>query len=336
MASQPTSQPTTMRAVAIPRFGEAEVMELREHPLPQPGPGDVLLRVAAAGLNHGDTIQRRGNYPPPPGGSPIPGLEVSGTVAAVGPGVERWRPGDRACAILTGGGYAEYCIAPAGQCLPVPEGVDLVQAAALPEAFCTVWDAVWRQARLAPGQALLVHGGSSGIGVTALQLAHALGHPVYTTAGSRTKCEACTALGASRAVNYREEDFVAVVKDVTDGRGVDVVLDMVGGSYLARNIACLAEYGRHVSIGVQESPQATIDVRDMMRRKLTLIGTTLRARSVGYKTGICAALEREVWPLFAAGRLRPVVEQVFPLAEVVAAHRHLEAGGHIGKILLAV
>lgn len=337
MTLQPTMAsdlPRTMRAVDIPRFGDADVLTLGDHPLPQPARGEVLLRVAAAGLNRGDLVQRQGNYPPPPGISLVPGLEVSGTVAALGEGVTRWRLGDEVCAIVAGGGYAQYCVAPQGQCLPVPQGVSLVDAAALPETFCTVWDAVWDQARLAPGESLLVHGGTSGIGVTALQLASALGHPVYTTAGSAAKCEAARRLGATLAVNYREQDFVAEVRRATGDKGVDVVLDMVGGPYLPRNIACLALHGRHVSIGVQEGAQAQLDLRDMMRRRLTLIGTTLRSRSVDYKSRVCAELEREVWPLFAAGKLRPVVEKVLPMNDAVMAHRLLEAGGHIGKILL--
>ena len=326
--------PGTMRATAIPSFGEPEVMELRDHRMPVPAPGEVLIRVQAAGLNHGDLVQRRGHYPPPAGISEVPGLEVSGEVVSLGAGVTRWKHGDAVCALLAGGGYAEYCVAPAGQCLPVPPGVSVIDAAALPEAFCTVWDAVWVQARLLPSESLLVHGGTSGIGVTALQIAAALRHPVYATAGSVAKCEACVALGAARAINYREEDFVTVVQGCTEGRGVDVILDMVGGSYLPRNLQALALHGRQVSIGVQEGASATVDIRQMMRRRLTLIGTTLRGRSVDYKSRLCAELEAKVWPLFAAGAVKPVVDKVFPLAEAPAAHRWMEAGGHIGKILL--
>lgn len=325
-----------MRAVAIPRFGGPDVLEVVSVPMPQPGQGEVLIRVAAAGLNNGDLVQRRGNYPPPPGASDLPGLEVSGVVEATGPGVTRWSVGQPVCAILAGGGYAEYCVAPEGQCLPVPKGIALVDAAALPEAICTVWDAVWFQARLAPGESLLVHGGTSGIGVAAVQLAAALGNPVYVTAGTREKCDTAMGLGAAMAVNYREEDFVPLVRDATAGNGVDVILDMVGGAYLARNVQALANDGRLVVIGLQSPGTGHLDVPQLLRRRLTIIGTTLRARSTAYKARLCGELQTRVWPLLEAGKLRPVVDRVFALEDAASAHRHMESGRHQGKILLAV
>ena len=323
-----------MRGVDIPRYGEAEVMRIRDLPRPEPAAGEVLIQIAAAGINHGDLVQRRGNYPPPPGASSIPGLEVAGTIVARAPDVTRWQPGDEVCAILAGGGYASYCTAPADQCLPIPRGISLIDAASLPETFCTVWDAVWGQARLGRAESLLVHGGSSGIGVTAIQLARALGHPVYATAGSPEKCSACRSLGATAAIDYKRQDFVEEVRQATAGQGVDVILDMVGGGYLPRNMSVLAMHGRQVSIGVQDGPDARIDVREMMRKRLTLIGTTLRSRDVAYKARICRELETHVWPLFAAEKIRPVIHRRFPLDAVAQAHRALEQGGHVGKMLL--
>jgi NADPH:quinone reductase len=328
--------PTHMQAVAITSFGGPEMLDLSELPVPRPGASEVLIRVTAAGLNHGDLVQRRGNYPPPAGASEVLGLEVSGVVASIGDQVRGWKLGESVCAIVTGGGYAEYCVAPQGQCLRVPSGIKLRDAAALPETFCTVWDAVWGQARLAPGESLLVHGGASGIGTTAIQIARAMGHPVYATAGSAEKCSACDKLGASRSINYRNEDFVEVVREVSDGHGVDVVLDMVGGSYLPRNLQALAMHGRQVSIGVQESSVGTIDIRHMMRRRLTLIGTTLRSRTVAYKSRVCSELAERVWPLLDGGQIRPTVDRVFSMAQVREAHSWMEQGSHTGKILLAI
>lgn len=332
--SSTSAIPAAMQVVAISSFGEPGVLQLAEQATPRPGASEVLIRVAAAGLNHGDLVQRRGHYPPPPGAPEWPGLEVSGVVVALGEGVRQWAVGDEVCAILAGGGYAEYCVAPEGQCLPVPRGMPLADAAALPETFCTVWDAVWGQARLAQGESLLVHGGASGIGTTAIQIASALGHPVYTTAGSAQKCAECSRLGATLSINYREEDFVERILQASAGRGADVVLDMVGGSYLPRNLQVLAMHGRQVSIGVQESNMATVDIRQMMRRRLTLIGTTLRSRSIDYKARVCAGLREHVWPLIESGRVRPVIDRVFPLAEAADAHRYMETGRHVGKLLL--
>lgn len=329
-----TTVPTTMRAVEIRQPGGPEVLRLCERPVPQPDEGEILIRVAAAGLNRGDLVQREGNYPPPPGASDLPGLEVSGTVAAVGAGVRDWQVGQEVCALLTGGGYAEYCVAPAVQCLRIPAGVSLVDAAALPETFCTVWGAVWEICRLAPGESLLVQGGSSGIGVTAIQMAAALGHEVFATAGSDAKCDACLALGATRAINYRTEDFVAVVKEATGGKGVDVVLDMVGGDYVPRELKAMADYGRLVFIAALGGDQAGIAIHEMMRRRLQITGSTLRSRPVAYKAAIVEKLHEKIWPHFAGGRIRPVVDRTFRLEEAAQAHAHMADGRHIGKILL--
>ena len=302
---------------------------------PVPGVGEILIQVVAAGVNRPDVMQRRGRYPPPPGASDIPGLEVAGTVAARGEGVEGWRVGDRVCALVTGGGYATLCVAPTPQCLPVPASLDLVAAGAIPETFFTVWTNVFDRGRLQGGETALFHGGSSGIGTTAIQLAVARGARVFATAGSDEKCRACEALGAERAINYRNEDFVAVLKERTGGRGVDLVLDIVGGEYVARNIAVLAVDGRLVEIGLMGgAASATIDLGVILQRRLTITGSTLRARTVEEKGAIAAALQREIWPLLDEGRVKPVVYRTFPLAEAEAAHRLMESSEHVGKLVL--
>ena len=307
-----------------------------ERPDPVPGPGEVLIRVAGAGVNRPDILQRIGLYPPPRGASDLPGLEVSGTVAALGREVQGLRVDDRVCALVAGGGYATLCAAPAPQCLPKPTTVDLVSAAGIPEACFTVWTNVFERGRLRAGETLLVHGGTSGIGTTAIQLAVARGVTVLATAGSDEKCRACEDLGAQQAINYRTADFVEAVRELTDGRGVDVVLDVVGGSYVARNLTALAVDGRLVQIGLMGGePAAEIDLRLVLGRRLTITGSTLRPRTVEEKGRIAAALRTEVWPLFERGAIRPVIDRVLPLVQAAEAHRVMEAGNHIGKIVLA-
>jgi putative PIG3 family NAD(P)H quinone oxidoreductase len=307
-----------------------------ERPMPTIGAGDVLIRVAAAGVNRPDVLQRQGRYPPPPGVTDIPGLEVAGLVEALGAEVTNWRVGDRVCALVSGGGYAEYCAAPAPQCLPVPRGMDFVHAAAIPETTFTVWTNVFERGRLARGESILIHGGSSGIGTTAIQLAHAFGARVFATAGSAEKCGACEALGAERAINYRETDFVAAIKDATGGQGVDVVLDMVGGDYLQRNIEALGIDGRLVMIGRQGGVKSEIDVMPVLRRRLTLTGSTLRTRSVAEKGALAQAVQQHVWPLFESGAVRVIVHATFPFRDARAAHRVMESSAHIGKLVLLV
>ncbi|MFM8331550.1 MAG: NAD(P)H-quinone oxidoreductase [Candidatus Methylumidiphilus sp.] len=324
-----------MTAIAIAEFGGPEVLQACPRPIPEPGPGEVLLRVIAAGVNRPDVMQRLGQYPPPPGASDIPGLEVAGEVVAVGVGVDAPLPGERVCALVTGGGYAEYCLAAAALCLPFPAGLDAVQAASLPETYFTVWSNVFGRARLAAGESLLVHGGTSGIGVAALQLGLAFGAKVFTTAGSAEKCRFCAGLGAV-AIHYREQDFVAAVMAETGGRGVDVILDMVGGDYLQRNLSCLAVDGRLAQIGLQHGAKAQINLAPLLMKRLTLTGSTLRPRSVADKAAIARDLRMKVWPLFESGRVRPIVHAVFPLDEAAAAHRLLESSAHIGKIVLQV
>ncbi len=326
--------PATMTAIEIAEPGGPEVLRPTERPRPEPGPGEVLIEVAAAGVNRPDVLQRKGGYPPPPGASDIPGLEIAGTVAALGPGAQPWQVGDRACALVTGGGYAGYCVASAALCLPVPAGFDMVKAAALPETYFTVWTNVFDRGRLEGGERFLVHGGSSGIGTTAIQIAARRGARVFATAGSAEKCAACERLGAERAINYREEDFVAAVKELTGGEGVDVILDMVGGEYVARNIATLRTGGRLVYIAFLGGSKVTLDFLPMMLKRLTITGTTLRPRSVEEKAGIADALRREVWPMLESGRIGPVIDSTYPLANAADAHRHMESGVHIGKIVL--
>jgi NADPH2:quinone reductase len=331
-----TDRPGTMAVVEIAQPGPPEALRLGRRPLPQPGPGEVLIRVAAAGVNRADVMQRQGKYPPPPGASDLPGLEVAGTIVAVGSGVGEWQVGDDVCALVTGGGYAEYCLAPGPQCLPVPRGFAMVQAAALPETFFTVWTSVFERGRLAAGETLLVHGGSSGVGTAAISLARAFGARVLVTAGSAEKCAACERLGAERAINYRIEDFVAVVKERTGGGGVDVILDMVAGDYVPRNIEALAGEGRLVVIAHARGTRAEVDLRAVVQRRLTLTGGSLRVRTVDQKGAIARALEEHVWPLLESGRVAPVIHATFPLAEAAAAHRLMESSAHIGKIVLVV
>lgn len=331
-----------MRCIEIPTPGGPEALTPADRPDPVPGAGELLIAVAAAGVNRPDVLQRRGAYPPPPGASDIPGLEVAGTIAAVGGGVEGWRVGDRVCALVSGGGYATLCVAPAPQCLPVPRRVhkdppymDFVEAAAIPETFFTVWTNVFERGRLVEGETALFHGGTSGIGTTAIQLAAARGARAFATAGSDEKCRACEALGAERGINYRTEDFVAVVKEATGGRGVDLVLDIIGATYFERNLAALAVDGRLVQIGLMGggSPPP-IDLNAVLRRRLTITGSTLRPRPVDEKGRIAAALRREVWPLLESGRVKPVVYRTFPLDRAADAHRLMESSEHVGKIVL--
>lgn len=316
--------------------GSAEVMQLVDDERPTPGAGEVLIEVHVAGVNRPDVLQRSGNYPPPKGASPYLGLEVAGTIAAVGPGVDRWHLGDRVCALTPGGGYAEYCTVDARHCLPVPRGLSLLQAAALPETYLTVWANLFDRARLESGQTVLVHGGSSGIGLTAIQLAREFGATVYTTVGNAEKAKACVAAGARRAINYRDEDFAAVIAQETEGRGVDVIIDMVGAPYIVRNIASLALEGCLVQLAFLEGSRFDFDATPVMLRRLTLTGSTLRARSAEQKAAIVNRLHEKVWPLLEAGRALPVIHAVFPLAQAVEAHRLMESSAHIGKIMLTV
>jgi NADPH:quinone reductase len=326
--------PRRMRVVDAPTPGGPEALVVADHDVPSPAAGQLLIRVAAAGLNRADVLQRRGGYPAPPGAPAYPGLEVSGTVAAVGPGTSGYHEGEEVCALLQGGGYAEYCVAPVEQVLPVPAGVALVAAAALPEAYFTVWSNVYGYAGLKAGESLLVHGGTSGIGSTAIQLAKALGSPVYTTAGSAEKCAFCRELGATAAIDYKREDFVQEIKSATGGRGVDVILDMVAAEYTDRNLDALAYEGRLVMIATPRGPSSTIDIRKLMVKRLTLTGSTLRPRSVAFKGAVKALLLEQVWPLFAKGALKPVVDREYPLEEAGAAQAYMESSQHMGKILL--
>jgi NADPH:quinone reductase len=328
--------PSEMRAVEISAPGAPEVLRPAIRAVPRPGPGEILIRVHAAGVNRPDALQRAGAYAPPPDASDLPGLEAAGEVAAVGPGVARWHEGDAVCALLPGGGYAEFVVTAADHALPVPPGLSMREAAGLCETFFTVWTNVFERGRLRAGEAFLVHGGSSGIGTTAIQLAAARGARVFATAGSPEKCAACLRLGAERAINYRDEDFVAIVKGATGGRGVDVILDMVGGSYLPRDVAALAPDGRLVMIAFLEGPKAELNFAQVMTKRLTITGSTLRPQSVEAKARIAAALEREVWPLLASGRIRPVLDEAFPLEEAAAAHQRMESSAHIGKIVLSI
>jgi putative PIG3 family NAD(P)H quinone oxidoreductase len=325
-----------MRVVEIAQFGPPDGLRIAERPVPEPGPGEVLIKVAAAGVNRPDVIQRYGKYAPPPGASDIPGLEVAGHIASAGPGVVQWQPGDAVCALVTGGGYAEYCIAPQVQCLRPPERLSLVEAAAVPETFFTVWTNVFERGRLKAGETILVHGGSSGIGTTAIQLARAFGARVFATAGSDEKCAACEALGAEAAIDYRTTDWVQVCREATGGRGVDLVLDMVGGSYVARNLDVLAVEGRLIQIAFLKSAKVELDLMQVMRRRLTITGSTLRPRPPEEKGAIARALLAHVWPLLDSGAVRPIIHAEFPLARAADAHRMMEEGTHIGKIVLIV
>ena len=328
--------PQQMQCIGFASPGGPEVLNLIERPLPAPKQGEVLIKVAAAGINRADCYQRQGAYPPPPGASDILGLEVSGTIAALGEGVINWKVGDKVCALVSGGAYAQYCTAHSGSCFAIPTGYDWVKAAALPETFMTVWSNVWMRAGLKPGETLLVQGGSSGIGTTAIQLAKALGHRVFVTAGSAEKCTACEKLGAEKAINYHTEDFVEVVKKLTDGRGVNVILDMVGGDYIPRELNALAEEGRIVLIAFQRGMQASVDLGLIMRRRLTVTGSTLRARDETFKTAVANAVKEKIWPLLESGKLAPVISATFPLAQAADAHRLMESSQHIGKIILQV
>jgi len=323
-------------AVEIVGKGGPEVLVPAERPRPVPGTHDVLIKVAAAGVNRPDVMQRKGGYPPPPGASDIPGLEVAGTIVEVGASVREWRVGDEVCALVSGGGYAEYCAAPAPQCLPIPRGLDAVAAAAVPETFFTVWTNVFDRGRLISGEWILIHGGSSGIGTTAIQLARAFGARVLTTAGSDEKCAACERLGAERAINYRTTDFVAAVNEATGGRGVDVVLDIVGGDYVQRNLSSLALEGRLIQIAVMSGRTAEIALTPILQRRLTITGSTLRPRSVAEKGAIAKALRQHVWPLLESGVVKPIVYATFPLLAAAEAHRVMESSEHIGKLVLVV
>ena len=330
------SVPASMKAIEIVEPGGPEMLRPCTRPVPEPGEGEVLVRVAAAGVNFPDVAQRRGNYPPPPGASDLPGLELSGEIVALGPGVSGPAPGESVCALVSGGGYAEYCAVPVPQCLPVPDGLDMVQAAALPETFFTVWTNLFDGGRLRAGETVLIHGGSGGIGTTAIQIARAFGARVFATARTAEKCAFCEELGAERAINYSDEDFVAVVRELTEKRGVELILDMVGGDYLARNVRALAVEGRLVQIAVREGAEATIPLGLLMVKRLVLTGSTLRPRTVAQKGAIADALREKVWPLLAEGSVRPVIHTTFALDEAARAHALMESSAHIGKIVLTV
>jgi len=330
------SLPSKMRAVEIAKPGGPEVLTPVERPLPSPKPNEILVKVAAAGVNRPDVLQRMGLYAVPPDASDLPGLEIAGEVAACGSAVTMWKPGDKVCALVHGGGYAEYCVAPEVQALPSPKGLSLVEAASLPETFFTVWSNVFDRAALKSGETLLVQGGSSGIGVTAIQLARAMGNRVFATAGSDEKCAACVKLGAEKAINYRTQDFAAEVKAATGGKGVNVILDMVGGDYVPKELKCLADEGRLVFIAFLRGPKAELDINELMRRRLTLTGSTLRPRPVEFKGAIANSLRERIWPLIEAGKIKPVLYRTFPLAEASEAHKLMESSQHVGKIVLTV
>jgi putative PIG3 family NAD(P)H quinone oxidoreductase len=328
--------PARMTAVVIRAPGGPEMLVPEERPVPQPGPAEVLVKVAAAGVNRPDVMQRMGQYPPPKGATDIPGLELAGEVVALGSGVRRWKIGDKVTALVVGGGYAEYCAVPEPQALPIPAGLSVTEAAAMPETFFTVYPNVFERGALKAGETLLVHGGSSGIGTVAIMLGKAFGARVFATAGSVEKCEACKRLGAEVAINYKSEDFVAVAKKATADKGVDVVLDMVGGDYIDRNYDVAAVEGRIIQIAFQASPKATVDFRRMLTKRLHHTGSGLRPRSVADKGKIAQALETKVWPLVAAGKVKPVIDSTYPLARAAAAHERMESSQHIGKIVLTV
>jgi putative PIG3 family NAD(P)H quinone oxidoreductase len=327
--------PETMIAIGYDKPGGPEVLRPETVALPQPGPGEVLVKVAFAGVNRPDVVQRQGGYPPPPGASPIPGLEISGTVVALGEGADTDLAGRKVCALVSGGGYSEYCLARAAHCLPVPPGVPMDQAAALPETLLTVWHNVFERGFARDGETILVHGGTSGIGSMAIMLGRLFGLTVIVTCGGPEKCAAALEIGAAHAIDYKASDFVEEVARITGGKGVDLVLDMVAGDYVARNLKCLSEDGRHVTIAVQGGARAEINMAQVMVRRLTLTGSTLRPRSDDFKAAIVAEVRQQVWPLVAEGALRPVMDQTFPLSEAAAAHVRMEAGAHIGKIVLS-
>jgi NADPH:quinone reductase len=325
-----------MRAIQITQPGKPEVLQLCERPTPQLRPGEVLIKVHAAGINRPDVLQRMGHYPVPPGASDLPGLEVAGEIVDGDLSGSSFHKGDMVCALVQGGGYAEFCAAPLVQCLPIPAGLTPVQAASLPETFFTVWSNVFDRSALAKGEALLVQGGSSGIGVTAIQIASALGHRVFATAGTDEKCRACESLGAERGINYKSEDFVEVTRQLTGGKGVDVVLDMVAGPYVAREIACLADDGRIALIALLGGAKAEVDLGQVLRRRLSISGSTLRPRPVAFKAAIAERLRERVWPLIEQGKIKPVIYQTFPLEQAAQAHALMESSTHIGKIVLEV
>jgi NADPH2:quinone reductase len=331
-----TSIPLQMTAIAIRTPGGPEVLTPEARPVPTPGAGEILVKVAAAGVNRPDVMQRMGQYPPPPGAPDIPGLEIAGEVVACGAGVTRWKQGDQVMALVVGGGYAEYCLAHESHALPVPSGLSLIEAAAVPETFFTVWYNAFERGRLAAGETALIHGGTSGIGTTAIQLAKAFGARAIATAGTPEKCEACRKLGAEVAINYKTEDFVEATKKATGGRGVDLVLDIIGGDYIERNYEAAAVEGRILQIAFQSSPRATVDFRRLMLKRLTHTGSTLRARAVADKAAIARAVEAKVLPLIAAGRVKPVIDSTFALREAAAAHARMDSSQHIGKIVLTL
>ena len=326
--------PEKMTVIAVPEPGGPEKLVPESRPVELPQEGEVLVRVAAAGINRPDVMQRQGNYPPPKGASYIPALDTSAPLVALGPGARGWKIGDEVCALLSGGGYAEYCRVPAPQCLPVPAGFTMVEAASLPESFFTVWSNLVDRVHLVGGESLLVHGGSSGIGTAAIQIGRVLGARVFVTAGSAEKCVACEELGAERAINYQEEDFVEVVRELTGGKGVNVILDIIGGDYIPRNIGLLATEGRMTNIAYQKGPKAEVNFLPVMLKRLTITGSTLRIRSVEFKGEIAAALKEQIWPEIEKGAIRPVVHATFPLEKADDAHRLMESSAHIGKIVL--
>lgn len=328
------SLPAEMTYIDLPRFGGPEALVPARGSLPQPAAGEVLIKVAAAGVNRPDVMQREGNYNPPPGASPVPGLEIAGEVVALGDGVSDLKLGDKVCALVGGGGYAQYCVAPSPQCLPVPKGLSLLEAAALPENYFTVWTNVFERGSLKAGETILIHGGSSGIGTTAIQLAREFGARIFTTVGNSEKAQACLDLGAERAINYREEDYLSVVKELTDGKGVDLILDMVGGDYIPRDIEALAIEGRLVQIAFQKPSKMEFDFLPMMLKRLTLTGSTLRPRSVEQKAAIAQSLHKHVWPLLEAGKVKPLIYETFPLERTCDAHALMDSSKHIGKIML--
>jgi len=334
--------PTSMQAVGFDEPGPPEVLRMREEPVPRPGPGQILVKVAYAGVNRPDVVQRQGKYPPPPGASPLPGLEIAGEVVALGPmpsqerGVSSPPLGQKICALVAGGGYAQFCLAEAGHCLPVPDSLPLEQAAALPETLFTVWHNIFQRGGARSGETILVHGGTSGIGCMAILLGRLFDVTVIVTCGGPDKCARALEIGAAHAIDYKAADFVEEIARLTGGQGVRMVLDMVAGDYVARNLKCLGPDGRHVTIAVQGGTKATINMAEVMSRRLTLTGSTLRPRSKEFKTALAQEIAREVWPAVVDGRLRPVMDQVFPLAQAAAAHRHMESGGHVGKIVLAM
>jgi len=325
-----------MRAVEITKPGPPEVLKPADRPRPVPKPHEILIKVAAAGVNRPDVLQRTGNYPVPPGASDLPGLEVAGEVVSIGNSVKLWKPGDKVCALVHGGGYAEYCVTPEVQALPVPKGLSLVEAASLPETFFTVWGNVYDRGRLAPGESLLVQGGSSGIGVTAIQMAAATGNRVFATAGSDEKCTACVRLGAERAINYRTQDFEKEILAATGGKGVNVILDMVGGDYVPKELKCLADDGRLVFIAFLRGPKTELDINALMRRRLTITGSTLRPRTVEFKGYLAKNLREKIWPLIEAGKIKPEIFKTFPLEQAAEAHRLMESSQHIGKLVLTL